>query len=232
MAEDSELPAGAAPSPERGPSRLLQTLFFWLVVQPVVLVGLGLNVRHRERLPRQGPAILVANHNSHLDTVVLMSLFPSRLRPRLRPVAAADYFLRSRALAWFSQRVMGILPVDRGGGAAARRDPLAGASGALERGDLVILFPEGTRGEPERLAGFKSGVGHLARRHPGVPVVPVLLHGLGKSLPRGAFLPVPFFCDVFVGEPIAGVGEPRALVAALGERMSALAAEGHFPAWE
>lgn len=221
----------ARPRDDRRPSRLLQALFFWLLVRPVVLVGLGLNVRHRERLPRQGPAILVANHNSHLDAVVLMTLFPTRLLPRLRPVAAADYFLSSRPLAWFSQRVMGILPVDRGGGAGAR-DPLAGASAALARGDVVILFPEGTRGEPERLAAFKTGVGHLARRHPGVPVVPVLLHGLGKSLPRGAFVPVPFFCDVFVGEPLAGGEEPRALVAALGERMSALAAEGRFPDWE
>ena len=219
------------PRGDRRPSRLLQALFFWLVVRPVVLVGLGLNVRHRERLPRQGPAILVANHNSHLDAVVLMTLFPTRLLPRLRPVAAADYFLSSRPLAWFSQRVMGILPVDRGGG-AGRRDPLAGASAALARGDVVILFPEGTRGEPERIAAFKTGVGHLARRHPGVPVVPVLLHGLGKSLPRGAFVPVPFFCDVFVGEPLPGGDEPRALVAALGERMSALAAEGRFPDWD
>jgi 1-acyl-sn-glycerol-3-phosphate acyltransferase len=216
---------------DRAPSPLLQALFFWLVVRPVVLVGLGLNVRHRERLPREGPAILVANHNSHLDAVVLMTLFPARLLRRVRPVAAADYFLRNRPLAWFSQRVMGILPVDRGGG-AGRRDPLAGASAALARGEIVILFPEGTRGEPERLASFKSGVGHLARRHPGAPVVPVLLHGLGKSLPRGALVPVPFFCDVFVGEPLAGGEEPRALVAALTESMARLAAEGRFPAWE
>jgi 1-acyl-sn-glycerol-3-phosphate acyltransferase len=159
-----------------------------------------------------------------------MSLFPSRLLPRLRPVAAADYFLRNRALAWFSRRVMGILPIDRRGGATA--DPLAPASEALARGEVVILFPEGTRGEPERLARFKSGVGHLARRHPEAPVVPVFLHGLGKALPRGAWLPVPFFCDVFVGEPLGGAGEPRALVDELTMRMTALAAEGTFPPWE
>jgi 1-acyl-sn-glycerol-3-phosphate acyltransferase len=222
-------PAAAA---DRGPHRFLQLLFFWLVVRPVVLVGLGLNVRHRERLPAAGPAIVVANHNSHLDTVVLMALFPSRLLHRVRPLAAADYFLRNPAIAWFSQRVMGILPVERRGGPARPADPLALPGAALGRGDIVVLFPEGTRGEPERLASFKSGVGHLARRHPEVPVVPVFLHGLGKSLPRGGAVPVPFFCDVFVGEPLFGTAEPRAFVGALSARMAALAGEGRFAPWE
>jgi 1-acyl-sn-glycerol-3-phosphate acyltransferase len=96
----------------------------------------------------------VANHNSHLDTVVLMTLVPPRLLARLRPVAAADYFLRNRFVAWFALNVMHILPIRRG--AAGRADPLADLSEALDAGDILILFPEGTRGEPERLGAFKS----------------------------------------------------------------------------
>ncbi|HEV8239918.1 MAG TPA: lysophospholipid acyltransferase family protein [Thermoanaerobaculia bacterium] len=222
---------------DAGPNALLQRLFFRLVVRPVVMVLLGLNVRHRERLPKQGPAVVVANHNSHLDTVVLMSLFPPRLLRRLRPVAAADYFLRGGPLSWFALRVMGIVGVERKRDKAADadrppRDPLAPAAAALERGDVLVLFPEGTRGEPERLARFKSGVAHLVRRFPSAPVVPVFLHGLGKSLPRGSLLPVPFFCDVFVGEALYGRQDTHELMDELAERMTALAAEGSFPPWE
>lgn len=211
--------------------KALRLLFFAVVVRTVVLIVLGLNVRHRERLPATGPAIVVANHNSHLDTMVLMTLFPLRLLPRLRPVAAMDYFLRSKALAWFALNIVGILPISRSG-SVRDRDPLAGCHEALERGDILILFPEGTRGEPERIERFKAGVAHLAQAHPRVPVVPVFLHGLGKALPKGEALLVPFFCDVFVGEPIAWTGDRRRYMKGLEDTMQALAGEGSFASWE
>ena len=211
-------------------SRWLTRLFFLAVARPLALIVLGLNVRYRERLPQTGPAILVANHNSHLDTLILMTLFPLRLVDRVRPVAAADYFLRDRALAWFATRVIGILPLERR--PRPGEDPLAGAEAALDRNDILILFPEGTRGEPERLQSFKTGVAHLARRRPQVPVVPVFLHGLGKALPKGRILLVPFFVDVFVGEPVAWTGDRANFMAALDRAMQALAAEGQFPPWD
>jgi 1-acyl-sn-glycerol-3-phosphate acyltransferase len=211
-------------------SRWLTRLFFLVVARPLALIVLGLNVRYRERLPQTGPAILVANHNSHLDTLILMTLFPLRLVDRVRPVAAADYFLRNRALAWFATRVIGILPLDRR--PQPGEDPLAGPEAALDRNDILILFPEGTRGEPERLQSFKTGVAHLARRRPQVPVVPVFLHGLGKALPKGRILLVPFFVDVFVGEPVAWTGDRATFMAALDRAMQALAVEGQFPPWE
>ena len=209
---------------------MLRCLFFTLIVRPLCLVILGMNVRHRERLPHGGPAIVAANHNSHLDTLVLITLFPLRNLPLLRPVAAQDYFFRNRFLKWFALNIIGIIPIQRAGELAGH--PLEPIEQALDRGEIVIYFPEGSRGDPERPTEFKSGVAHLARARPGVPVIPIYMHGLGKALPRGETLLVPFFCDVFVGEPLLWCGNKQAFMQSLKDRMTALAAEGEFPAWE
>ncbi|MDD5035025.1 MAG: lysophospholipid acyltransferase family protein [Methylococcaceae bacterium] len=209
---------------------LLRYLFFAILVRAVVLVLLGVNLRHRERLPDRGPAILAPNHNSHLDTLVLISLLPLRLLPRIRPAAALDYFLRNRLLAWFALNIIGIIPVSRKPDKKGAH-PLEGCVKALERGDILIFFPEGSRGEPERRAGLKSGIAHLAEHYPEVPVIPVFMHGLGKSLPKGEALLVPFFCDIFVGEPLHWSGERSGFMARLEAAIADLEGEGNFPSW-
>ncbi len=87
-------------------------------------------------------------------------------------------------------------------------------------------------GEPEKLASFKNGIAHLAKRHPDIPVTPVYMHGLGKALPRGEALFVPFFCDVFVGESLVWQGSKNGYMRQLEEAIQGLKQEGHFAAWE
>jgi len=204
----------------------LRLLFFALVIRPLMIIVLGTNVRRQELLPENGPAIIAANHNSHLDVFALMNVLGlGRLR-HVRPVAAADYFMTGPIRSWFATRIVGIIPIDRKN---IRREkgkhPLDPISDVIEAGGIVLLFPEGTRGEPEQLDEFQSGVAHLAKRHPGVPVTPVFMHGLGKALPKGEAILVPFFCDMFVGEPVeSGLGK-KEFMDALNQSMVDLADE-------
>uniref|UniRef100_A0A540VK27 1-acyl-sn-glycerol-3-phosphate acyltransferase n=2 Tax=Litorilinea aerophila TaxID=1204385 RepID=A0A540VK27_9CHLR len=195
------------------------------------MVIIGLNVRNKERLPLQGPAIVAPNHNSHLDTLTLLSLWPLSVLHRVRPVAAADYFLRNKALAWFSLNIMRILPIDRQR-RDHRSDPLAPLCQALENQEILLIFPEGSRGMPEQLSRFKTGIARLVERNPSVPIIPVFMHGLGKALPRGDFLLVPFFADVIIGEPIYWQGSVQATMEAYQEAMLALSRQLEIPAWE
>ena len=181
---------------------ILRSLLFVFVLKPFVLVVLGTTIRRRELLPRHGPALLVTNHNSHLDTAVLMSLFPRSMLPLLRPVAAADYFLRNKLLAWFALRIVGIIPIERRSRTHEGGHPLASCVDALDRGEILIVYPEGTRGEPEQMSDFQSGIAHLAKCKPDVPVIPIYMYGLGSALPRGEALFVPYICHINVGQPI------------------------------
>ena len=205
-------------------------MWYNVIVRFVVMIGLGLNVRHKDRLPTKGPAIIVANHNSHLDTMVLMTLLPVRLLPKIQPVAAADYFLRNILVAWFALNIIGILPLSRK--PKKGEDLFAGVNEALEDEKVLILFPEGSRGEPEQMAHCKQGIARIAEKHPDVPIIPVYLHGLGKALPKGEAIFVPFFCDVFVGESIKWSGDRKTFTREVEQAFQQLSDEGQFAEWE
>jgi len=180
---------------------MLRRLFYLLFVKPLVLFIVGINARGLEHLPLSGPAIIVANHNSHLDALALMSLFPQSVLNHVHPVAAADYFLRNAVLKWFTLNIIGIIPIERRPSVKGG-NVLSPALAALDNKAILLLFPEGTRGEPEAMGKFKNGIAHLISERPNVPVIPVFFHGLGKSLPKGEFLLVPFIADAFIGSAL------------------------------
>lgn len=185
---------------------LLQILFFALLVRPFVALFIGLRPYGREHLPKRGRFILVANHSSHLDTVCLLSLFPLRRLRDVRPAAAADYFARNRFVAALSRTMFNILPIPRKDFTAANH-PVELMRRALEEGSSLIVFPEGTRGSGEELAKFRTGVARVLETQPEVPVVPTYLVNMGRSLPKGELIPVPFFCEIRIGEPFVPRGD-------------------------
>jgi len=200
---------------------LVRLAFLHLVARPLAVLFTGADVLGREHLPTAGPAIVAANHNSHVDTLLLLTIFPARLMGRLRPVAAADYFLRGPLIGWFSRNLVGIVPIARH--STGREDVLAPARAALGAGDIVIIFPEGTRGAAtDELGPMKAGVARLAAAFPDAPVIPVWIEGAGRVLPKGAVLPAPMNCTVLVGEAVRWDGEGARLMEALRERLEAL----------
>lgn len=201
--------------------RLLQVLFFAAVVRPFMALFIGLRVRGREHLPGADPFVLIANHTSHLDTVALLSLFPlGRLR-WIQPVAARDYFERTRLVSWLSHALFNILSVER---RHVTRDtnPLAIMGSALASGQSLILFPEGTRGGAGEQGHFLPGIAHLAELAPQVPIVPACLVNMGRSLPKGEWLPVPFFCEVRLGPPLHPSGSRAEILLQLEQAVQAL----------
>lgn len=161
------------------------------------------------KLPDQ--AIYYANHSSHLDFLTIWAALPAELQERARPVAAKDYW-GSGIRKTIADRVFNAYLVDRYGASSTRhrssdsgvspQGNLSGMTDVLDAGDSLIIFPEGTRGDGERIATFRSGLYRLARHHPEIPVVPVTLANLGRILPKGEFVPVPHLATVVFCDPI------------------------------
>ena len=200
----------------------LRLLLLVGVARPLARFFTGADVIGREHLPTKGPAIVVANHNSHVDTLLLLTIFPARTLRCVRPAAAADYFLKDPVMSWFSRNIIGIVPVARDR-AKSGEDILAPAREALAAGDIVVIFPEGTRGEAsDDMGRLKGGVARLVESFPEAPVIPVWIQGAGRVLPKGEILPVPMNCAVVVGEPIRWQGRRTAFMDALREALLAL----------
>lgn len=144
--------------------------------------------------------IYFANHSSHIDTLALWSALPMDLRKRTCAVAARDYWGRGLR-KYIATKALRAVLIDR-----ARENPNANPLEplmlALQRGDSLIIFPEGTRGKEALPGAFKSGLYHLAKAFPGAQLIPAYIENLHRSMPKGALLPVPLTCTVRFGAPL------------------------------
>jgi 1-acyl-sn-glycerol-3-phosphate acyltransferase len=182
----------------------MRAIFLWflygVLMRFFLRVIVGVKYAHKHVLKEKKQFILVANHNSHLDTMALMTALSFRQRPKTHPVAAGDYFGGTPIKAFISYLFLNAILIRRKKD-QAEVDPIELMSEALRNGDSLILFPEGSRGEPEKMQEFKKGIGILLQRFPHVPYIPVYMKGMGKTLPKGETLLVPFDCYVLVGKP-------------------------------
>lgn len=146
-----------------------------------------IDVTGMEHLHRiEGPCVFVANHSSHLDTLVINETLPENIRRNLFYGAAQDrWFVKGKdkmvLQPWYQSLALGNFPIMRGGGA----DALSYAHWLLEKRQHVLLFPEGTRATGDALGEFKHGATLLALQNQ-VPVVPVYLGGLQNLRPKGS----------------------------------------------
>jgi len=159
--------------------------------------------------PKAEQRIYFANHQSHLDWVLIWAALPSELRSVTRPIAAKDYWTSSPFKHWITREVFNAVYVNRTGPKGPSRvgtddleDPLEPLADALKNGDSLVIFPEGTRSNKGLPQAFKSGLYHLAEQFPGVQLIPTWIDNVQRVMPKGEVVPVPILCTVTFGAPI------------------------------
>jgi 1-acyl-sn-glycerol-3-phosphate acyltransferase len=146
----------------------------------------------RERIPKTGGVLVVSNHQSQLDPIVVGLNFDRRLN-----YLARKTLFRFPLFRWLIESLDAI-PIDREGtGLAGLKETLR----RLKQGEMVLVFPEGTRTQNGEVQPFKPGFTTVARRA-GVPILPVAIEGPYESLPRNARFPRPVTVQVEIGKPL------------------------------
>jgi 1-acyl-sn-glycerol-3-phosphate acyltransferase len=222
----SELPPARPAAPLPRPPKRWELLAYWFV--RALVAGLckllwRIEVVHPERVPDSGACILAPSHRSYLDTPFLACV----TKRRIRFMGKAELWKYGWSAKFFS--ALGGFPVDRAG---ADRAALRAAQAALEGGEPLGMFPEGTRRSGPMVEDLHHGVAFLAARL-GVPIVPIGIGGSETILARGRKIPKLNRVVVTVGEPIQpparepGASVRRGDVAALTEKLTA-AVQGLF----
>ncbi len=150
--------------------------------------------------PKAEQRIYFANHQSHLDWVLIWAALPRELRAVTRPIAARDYWTSSPFKQWLTTEVFNAVYVSRQ--RTDDQDPLEPLVQALEGGDSLVIFPEGTRSNKGDPQAFKSGLYHLAEQFPNVQLIPAWIDNVQRVMPKGEVVPVPILCTVTFGTPM------------------------------
>ncbi|MFX0198624.1 MAG: 1-acyl-sn-glycerol-3-phosphate acyltransferase [Candidatus Hodarchaeota archaeon] len=182
----------------------VRVLIHLLILRPFLKLFFGVNVAGRKNFTSIDQYIIIANHNSHLDILLLFYILPIKQILKTQPVAAEEYFSKSKVLFKLVNYLFSPIWIVRDREA---NDPLKGMREALNSGHNIIIFPEGTRGIPGQIKRFKTGVGRLAIEFRNIPIIPVFLSGTEKSFPKKSTIPMPIWSNVTIGPPQIFKGE-------------------------
>ena len=212
-------------------AKFVRKLGVWSFFKPAIAVFGNPRVIGVDRLSDvESPVILAANHHSHADTSLLLATLPSRLRDDLAIAAGADYFFPNRITSAISALFIGAIPIER---TKISKLSLRNSQKALEKGQNLLIFPEGGRSPDGWSSEHKPGAAFLAKRC-GVAVIPIYLDGTGTVLPKGQNWPKRSRCAVVFGHPMY-VGEdenPRAFAKRVEQRIAELADEFGSGWWQ
>jgi 1-acyl-sn-glycerol-3-phosphate acyltransferase len=168
----------------------------------------GASARWVDSQPDTCQRVYFANHTSHLDSLVIWSSLPYRVRTLTRPVAAKDYWTRG-AVRKYLAGVFNALLIDRKE-IKVHQSPVDLMLREIGDTHSLIVFPEGRRGTGPEIAEFKSGLYYLCKKRPDLEAIPVYLDNLNRILPRGEVLPVPLLSCITFGPPMwLESGEPK-----------------------
>ncbi len=195
--------------------------FLRFVLNPTMDYYAARRATGREKLEAvKGPVILVANHASHMDTPVILSALPRRLRKRTVVAAAADYFYRNRVVASLVSLVFNTVPIERNGGGGGMSKSGSHLDKLLDQGWSLLLYPEGTRSRGGVPGTLRRGAAVLAAAHH-LTIVPIRVTGTAQAMPPGRLWPkrlrdkpVPkrHRIEVSFGEPITASGDANELM--------------------
>ena len=179
--------------------------FTSFILLGIVRLLTGAQARWHGCPPQAEQRIYFANHQSHIDLILIWAALPPELRSITRPIAAKDYWATSRFKKWLTSAVFNAIYVDRSrtkNAQGVEQDPLEPVVNALQNGDSIILFPEGTRGFAPEPQPFKAGLFNLAVQFPQVVLVPTWIHNVQRVMRKGEVIPVPVLCSVTFGTPM------------------------------